>query len=69
MGWAIFLPQFETKALLEQWITEHGLENNKSEQLISFRHTFSHFHLDIVPICVKLSTFTSMMEAQKGLLV
>lgn len=66
-GGLFAFPQFETKALLEQWLAEHGLDNNKSEQLISFRHTFSHFHLDIVPICVKLSEFTSMMEAQKGL--
>src|SRR5699024_11839239 len=61
-GGLFAFPQFETKMLLEQWLTEHGLENNKTEQLISFRHTFSHFHLDIVPICVKLSTFTSLME-------
>ncbi|HCH51799.1 MAG TPA: A/G-specific adenine glycosylase [Proteus sp.] len=66
-GGLFAFPQFETKMLLEQWLTEHGLDNNETEQLISFRHTFSHFHLDIVPICVKLSTFTSMMEAQKGL--
>ena len=66
-GGLFAFPQFETKALLEQWLTEHGLDNNESEQLISFRHTFSHFHLDIVPICVKLSAFTSMMEEQKGL--
>ncbi|HEK0459330.1 TPA: A/G-specific adenine glycosylase [Proteus mirabilis] len=66
-GGLFAFPQFETKMLLEQWLAEHGLENNKTEQLISFRHTFSHFHLDIVPICVKLSTFTSLMEAQQGL--
>ncbi|EOE1187278.1 A/G-specific adenine glycosylase [Proteus mirabilis] len=66
-GGLFAFPQFETKMLLEQWLTEHGLENNKTEQLISFRHTFSHFHLDIVPICVKLSTFTSLMGAQQGL--
>ncbi|WP_368883069.1 A/G-specific adenine glycosylase [Proteus mirabilis] len=66
-GGLFAFPQFETKMLLEQWLAEHGLENNKTEQLISFRHTFSHFHLDIVPICVKLSRFTSMMEAQQGL--
>lgn len=66
-GGLFSFPQFETKMLLEQWLAEHGLENNKTEQLISFRHTFSHFHLDIVPICVKLSTFTSLMEAQQGL--
>ena len=66
-GGLFSFPQFETKMLLEQWLAEHGLENSKTEQLISFRHTFSHFHLDIVPICVKLSTFTSLMEAQQGL--
>ncbi|EHF3470191.1 A/G-specific adenine glycosylase [Proteus mirabilis] len=66
-GGLFAFPQFETKMLLEQWLAEHGLENSKTEQLISFRHTFSHFHLDIVPICVKLSTFTSLMEAQQGL--
>lgn len=66
-GGLFSFPQFETKMLLEQWLTEYGLNKNETEQLISFRHTFSHFHLDIVPICVKLSTFSSMMEEQKGL--
>lgn len=36
--------------------------------LIAFRHTFSHYHLDITPVLVKLSSLPNqVMEDSKGL--
>ncbi|WP_028023026.1 A/G-specific adenine glycosylase [Enterovibrio calviensis] len=48
-------------------------EFDTPEQLTAFRHTFSHFHLDIVPIRVKLQSKPNnigengIMEGQGGL--
>lgn len=40
----------------------------KQSQLISFRHTFSHYHLDITPILIDISKPPEMvMEANQGL--
>jgi A/G-specific adenine glycosylase len=48
-------PQFEHKVELDDYLTQHNL--TESEQgLAGFRHTFSHFHLDIQPVLVELST-------------
>lgn len=63
------LPEANESALEESIISRvpdtlyHG-----HESLISFRHTFSHFHLDILPIRVKLTKQPEMvMEANSGL--
>ncbi|MDO6680345.1 A/G-specific adenine glycosylase [Shewanella sp. 4_MG-2023] len=60
-------PQFDTEAALLAHISANGFnhssneyaaaKNNNNEQsqwLAGFRHTFSHFHLDIQPILVNL---------------
>ncbi|OLQ88913.1 A/G-specific adenine glycosylase [Vibrio ponticus] len=40
----------------------------RTQQLIAFRHTFSHYHLDITPILLDLSKQPDVvMEADKGL--
>ncbi len=46
-----------------------NLDDIKSQQqLIAFRHTFSHYHLDITPILLDLSKQPDVvMEADKGL--
>ncbi|MFC0308736.1 A/G-specific adenine glycosylase [Gallibacterium trehalosifermentans] len=43
-------PQFETKEKLEHFLQQHHYQI--SEELPIFRHTFSHFHLDIHPVVV-----------------
>lgn len=45
--------QFDKQDELNQYLTEHKLAASNIE-LTSFRHTFSHFHLDIVPVVVKI---------------
>lgn len=56
---------------IEQLIDQRGIDerNVKSKQtLICFRHTFSHYHLDITPILLDLSAQPTMvMEANQGL--
>lgn len=38
-----------------------------TEQLITFRHTFSHFHLNITPILVKIKTIQCCMDEGSGI--
>ncbi|WP_428774117.1 A/G-specific adenine glycosylase [Vibrio sp.] len=52
-------------------LSSRGLNQStihRQQPLIAFRHTFSHYHLDITPILVELSKQPDMvMEAGKGL--
>lgn len=43
-------PQFSTQHELEQFTQQKNIIINDSQTLASFRHTFSHFHLNIIPI-------------------
>lgn len=65
-GGLFCFPQFDNPALLEQWILQHGIKG-KAEQLIAFRHTFSHFHLDIVPMLINVSQRRAMMDESSGI--
>ncbi|WP_163933420.1 A/G-specific adenine glycosylase [Paraferrimonas sp. SM1919] len=40
-------PQFETKTELENWLQKNSLSNSSLTHLTGFRHTFSHYHLDL----------------------
>ncbi|MDG4953400.1 A/G-specific adenine glycosylase [Actinobacillus genomosp. 1] len=51
-GGLYVFPQFEDMDELKRSLSEQNLQI--SQQLIAFRHTFSHFHLDITPILVDL---------------
>lgn len=51
-GGLFAFPQFESLDELKRSDLMHNLQI--SQQLITFRHTFSHFHLDITPILVEL---------------
>lgn len=55
-------PQFETEAELRDWLARHGLADHGLTQLTAFRHTFSHFHLDIVPMWLSVSSTTACMD-------
>ncbi|MGF1763158.1 A/G-specific adenine glycosylase [Aliivibrio kagoshimensis] len=47
---------------------ERGHQVSSQQQLIAFRHTFSHYHLDIVPILINITQKPSvLMEANGGL--
>lgn len=48
-------PQFSTQAQLEQYVSEQAYQIKHTEQLVGFRHTFSHFHLDIQPVLISIN--------------
>ena len=52
---------------LELWLQQRGLKGKRLEQLTAFRHTFSHFHLDIVPMWLPLDAAGSGMDEGAGL--
>lgn len=58
-------------AQISDVLSRLGVEKQQIKQqqtLIAFRHTFSHYHLDITPILIELSTKPNViMEANKGL--
>ncbi len=63
-------PENSTADIDEQLASRHIDTNSikRTQQLIAFRHTFSHYHLDITPILLDLSNQPdAVMEASKGL--
>jgi A/G-specific adenine glycosylase len=66
-GGLFCFPQFETEEALHEWLNLRGINADTLTQLTAFRHTFSHFHLDIVPMWLPVSSFTSCMDEGSGL--
>jgi len=69
-GGLFCFPQSETAEINHELDNRAIREQNLSnpETLIAFRHTFSHYHLDITPVLVKLSKQPDLiMEGTKGL--
>lgn len=62
-GGLFCLPQFDTQSALYDWLQDYGI-NNELTQLTTFRHTFSHYHLDITALLVDVpflsTTFTEI---------
>ena len=69
-GGLFCLPENPDADLAHQ-ITQRGVKDSeisRQTQLIAFRHTFSHYHLDITPILVEVSKQPHVvMEGSKGL--
>lgn len=59
-------PQFEDLAQLKQWLVQHQIDSSSLQQRIAFKHTFSHFHLDIVPIYCNIIACQSYLTADHG---
>ncbi len=55
-------PQFETENELRDWLAQHQIPADNLTQLTAFRHTFSHFHLDIVPMWLPVPSFSGCMD-------
>lgn len=60
-------PQFANKEQLQQYLNQCGIALAQTQQLIAFRHTFSHFHLDIMPIWCNVQESKACMEEKAGL--
>lgn len=66
-GGLFCFPQFASEADLRAWLHERGVEAHGLTQLTAFRHTFSHFHLDIVPMWLSVSGSGACMDEGTGL--
>lgn len=60
-------PQFADEEALRDWLSERQISADTLTQLTAFRHTFSHFHLDIVPMWLTVSSFASCMDEGSAL--
>ncbi|MCL1078289.1 adenine DNA glycosylase [Parashewanella spongiae] len=57
-------PEFSTSDELQTHIQNHNLTKVKQQKLSSFRHTFSHFHLDVSATLINLNSINNqVMEA------
>lgn len=59
-------PQFTSEALMKAWLEQHGLSSEPTA-LPGFRHTFSHFQLQISPWRLDMHNAKSLMEEGRGL--
>lgn len=59
-------PQFTREEELQGWLAQRGLSADYV-QLAAFRHTFSHFHLDIIPVWLSVSHSGGCMDEGEGL--
>ncbi len=66
-GGLFCFPQFATELELQHWLRTYGLDSSQLSQMTAFRHTFSHFHLDIVPMWLELSSAGAAMDDGAGL--
>ncbi|GIU29090.1 A/G-specific adenine glycosylase [Shewanella sp. MBTL60-007] len=48
-------PQFNQRHELDSYIKDKQLKVVSEQELTGFRHTFSHFHLDVQPVLVRAS--------------
>ena len=61
-------PQLDPDDRQHTALAERGLDARDQEALTPFRHTFSHFHLDITPVHIRLhSEINTVMEARQQL--
>lgn len=60
-------PQYSTLNELAQWLKNHAFDKRQLRHMAAFRHTFSHFHLDIVPVWLQLSATSVAMDGGPGL--
>ncbi len=66
-GGLFCFPQFTTEEMLHEWLRTRALSSKRLQQMTAFRHTFSHFHLDIVPVWLELSAASAAMDDGAGL--
>lgn len=63
-------PEFDSRQAMQNWCDSTGVPCEKDDMQYwpPVRHTFSHFHLDITPCCVRLQNPAfSVMEGEQSL--
>jgi A/G-specific adenine glycosylase len=53
-GGLFSFPEFSDVSEAQHWLRQQGYTELAIQPLSAFRHTFSHFHLDITPLLVSL---------------
>lgn len=66
-GGLFCFPQFASEDELRQWLADRQIKSDNLQQLNAFRHTFSHFHLDIVPLWLTVKSFDTCMDENGAL--
>lgn len=66
-GGLFCFPQYASEKELRQALRSKGIDDSRVQQRVAFRHTFSHFHLDIVPMWLDLPSARVAMDAGPGL--
>ncbi|MGL5360959.1 MAG: A/G-specific adenine glycosylase [Shewanella sp.] len=61
-------PEFATQAALHTYLADNGFDSGQLEWLIGFRHTFSHFHLDIQPMLLNVTTAAGEARSVGGVM-
>ena len=61
-------PEFADHQTLQRWCDQRNIRSDAEAEIWPVvRHTFSHFHLDITPCCIKLQNpVACVMEADQG---
>jgi len=59
-------PKFDTEIALTNWLEKYRLVG-QINQRVAFRHTFSHFHLDIIPMQLNVTQAKRLMEPSAGI--
>lgn len=55
-------PQLDDQAALDNWLQQMGWHSTEQQRLEPLRHTFSHFHLDIQPLLVRVTLAPNVAE-------
>lgn len=50
------LPEADNEEATTHLVEQHGLSLKNKTTLPGFRHTFTHFHLNIQPVCLRVTT-------------
>lgn len=67
-GGLFCFPEFNKASELALWLNIRGLKEEDLSPLARFRHTFTHFHLDILPFLLKTKGLNNRcMEKERGL--
>lgn len=55
-GGLFCFPEFDQAEALDDWLCRYRLSPEQTDRWHPFRHTFTHFHLDIHPVHVRVSS-------------
>ncbi|MCC9380770.1 NUDIX domain-containing protein, partial [Enterobacter hormaechei subsp. steigerwaltii] len=66
-GGLFCFPQFADEAELREWLAQRQIKADNLTQLTAFRHTFSHFHLDIIPMWLTVHSCGACMDEGNAL--